>query len=402
LTPAETSTPSAARGSTLITHIGTLVTNDPSIGDGSPLGLIKDAAVVLEGEQISWVGESSRAPATDNRVDAAGRAVIPGFVDSHSHLVFAGDRAPEFAARMAGTPYAAGGIRTTVAATRAATDEQLAANLSRHLAEALRQGSTTVETKSGYGLSTEEEARALRIAAAQTPETTFLGAHIVAPEYADDPSGYVDLVTGPMLDACAPHARWIDVFVEAGAFDADQARAILRAGAARGLLPRVHANQLGHGPGVQLAVEMGAASADHCTVLDDADVDALAGSQTVATLLPGVEFSTRRPYPEARRLLAAGARIALATDCNPGSCYSSSMAFCIALAVREMRLTPDEAVHAATWGGAQALRRDDVGRVVRGARADLVMLDARSHVHLAYRPGVPLVHTVWRAGVVAA
>ncbi|MGW1184701.1 imidazolonepropionase [Streptomyces drozdowiczii] len=383
---------------TAITHISALVTNDPSLGDSSPLGLIQDAAVVIEGDRVVWTGASSKAPATDNAVDAGGRAVIPGFVDSHSHLVFAGDRTQEFNARMSGRAYSAGGIRTTVAATRAATDEQLSANVARYLAEALRQGTTTFETKSGYGLTVEDEARALRIAARHTDEVTFLGAHIVSPDYADDPAGYVDLVTGPMLDACAPYARWIDVFCERGAFDGDQARAILTAGRARGLHPRVHANQLGHGPGVQLAVELDAASADHCTHLTDADVDALAHSATVATLLPGAEFSTRAAWPDARRLLDAGATVALSTDCNPGSSFTSSLPFCIALAVRDMGMTPDEALWSATAGGAAALRRDDIGRLTPGARADLVVLDAPSHVHLAYRPGVPLVHEVWRAG----
>ncbi|GHB08478.1 imidazolonepropionase [Streptomyces thermoviolaceus subsp. thermoviolaceus] len=385
--------------STVITNIATLVTNDPSLGDGSPLGLVRDAAVVVEGDRVVWTGASRKAPATDNRVDAGGRAVLPGFVDSHSHLVFAGDRTEEFNARMSGRPYSAGGIRTTVAATRAAGDAELEATLTRHLAEALRQGTTTLETKSGYGLTVEDEARALRLAARHTEEVTYLGAHIVAPEYADDPAGYVALVTGEMLDACAPHARWIDVFCEKGAFDGEQARAILTAGKARGLHPRVHANQLSFGPGVRLAVELDAASADHCTHLTDEDVAALAGSRTVATLLPGAEFSTRGPWPDARRLLDAGATVALSTDCNPGSSYTSSMPFCIALAVREMHMTPDEAVWSATAGGAAALRRDDIGRLTPGARADLVVLDAPSHVHLAYRPGVPLVRQVWRRGV---
>jgi imidazolonepropionase len=346
-----------------------------------------------------WTGASSKAPTTDNRVDAAGRALLPGFVDSHAHLLFAGDRSGEFAARMSGRPYSAGGIGTTVAATRAAGDAELAGNLRHYLAEALRQGTTLVETKSGYGLTVRDEARALRIAAEQTSETTYLGAHVVPPEYAADPAGYVDLVTGPMLDACAPHARWIDVFCEQGAFDEDQARAVLEAGRARGLTPRVHANQLGPGPGVRLAVELGAASADHCTHLTAADIDALASGGTVATLLPGAEFSTRAAYPDARRLLDAGVTVALSTDCNPGSSFTSSMPFCVALAVRDMGMTPDEAVRAATSGGARALRRSDVGTVVPGARADLQLLDAPSHVYLAYRPGVPLTAAVWQAGV---
>ncbi|MFG3198836.1 imidazolonepropionase [Streptomyces sp. NPDC048208] len=385
--------------STVITNIAALVTNDPSLGDASPLGLIQDAALVIDGERVVWAGESRKAPATDNRIDAGGKAVMPGFVDSHSHLVFAGDRTAEFNARMSGRAYSAGGIRTTVAATRAASDAELEANLTRHLAEALRQGTTTMETKSGYGLTVEDESRALRVAAAHTDEVTYLGAHIVAPELAGDPAAYVALVTGEMLDACAPHARWIDVFCEKGAFDGDQARAILTAGRAKGLHPRVHANQLSYGPGVQLAVELDAASADHCTHLTDADVDALANSGTVATLLPGAEFSTRAEWPDARRLLDAGATVALSTDCNPGSSYTSSVPFCIALAVRDMGMTPDEAVWAATAGGAAALRRTDVGRLAPGSRADLVLLDAPSHVHLAYRPGVPLVEGVWRSGV---
>ncbi|MFI1647601.1 imidazolonepropionase [Streptomyces avidinii] len=385
---------------TCITNIGSLVTNDPAAGDGSPLGLIENAAVVIDGETVAWVGPAAKAPAADESFDAQGRAVIPGFVDSHSHLVFAGDRTQEFNARMSGRAYSAGGIRTTVAATRAATDAELEANLVRHLDEARRQGTTTFETKSGYGLTVADEARALRIAAAHTEEVTYLGAHIVSPDYAEDPAGYVGLVTGEMLAACAPYARWVDVFCEKGAFDGDQARAILTAGAAAGLIPRVHANQLSHGPGVQLAVELEAASADHCTHLTDADVDALAqaAGTTVATLLPGAEFSTRAQWPDARRLIDAGATVALSTDCNPGSSYTSSMPFCIALAVRDMRMTPDEALWSATAGGARALRRDDIGRLAPGARADLALLDAPSHVHLAYRPGVPLVSTVWQRG----
>ncbi|MFE3328203.1 imidazolonepropionase [Streptomyces sp. NPDC059176] len=388
--------------STLITNIGALVTNDPALGDATPLGLIEDAALVLDGSNVAWVGRAAEAPAADEAHDAGGRAVIPGFVDSHSHLVFAGDRTAEFNARMSGRAYSAGGIRTTVAATRAASDAALEANLTRYLDEALRQGTTTFETKSGYGLTVDDEARALRIAAQHTDEVTYLGAHVVSPDYADDPAAYVELVTGEMLDACAPHARWVDVFCEKGAFDGDQARAVLTAGMAKGLLPRVHANQLTYGPGVQLAVELDAASADHCTHLTQEDVDALASGNTVATLLPGAEFSTRAQWPDARRLLDAGVTVALSTDCNPGSSFTSSVPFCIALAVRDMGMTPDEALWSATAGGAAALRRTDVGRLGPGSRADLALLDAPSHVHLAYRPGVPLVSGVWRQGVKVA
>jgi len=407
---------------TLLTGIAELVTNDPATAEtgatGSDrrttsasdrsarselpgagrLGLRTGAAVLIDGDRIGWIGPADAAPAADHRIDLAGRAVLPGFVDSHAHLVFAGDRASEFAARMTGQPYAAGGIRTTVAATRAAGDETLRANLDRLRREALAAGTTTMECKSGYGLTVADEARSVRLAAELADEVTYLGAHVVPAEYADDPAGYVDLVCGEMLAASAPHARWVDVFCERGAFDADATRQILRAGTAAGLVPRLHANQLGPGPGVQIAAEFGAASADHCTHLDAADIAALADSGTVATLLPGAEFSTRSPYPDARRLLDAGATVALATDCNPGSSYTTSMPLCVALAVREMRMSPAEAVWSATAGGAAALRRTDIGMLRAGARADLVVLDAPSYLHLAYRPGVPLVHSVFRAG----
>jgi imidazolonepropionase len=379
----------------LITGIGELVTND---GDAGAFAALTDAALVIEAGQVAWTGPASRAPAAGTVLDAAGRSVLPGFVDSHAHLVFAGERSAEFAARMAGRPYQAGGIQGTVAATRDASDAVLRANLRRLAGEMLRQGTTTFECKSGYGLTVPDEVRALALAAEVTPEVTYLGAHVVPPEFAADPAGYVDLVRGPMLDACAPSARWIDVFCEDGAFGADEATAILAAGQAAGLGARIHANQLGPGPGVQVAARAGAASADHCTFLTDADVDALVSAQVVATLLPGVEFSCRQPFPQARRLLDAGATVALATDCNPGSCFTSSMPFCIALAVREMGMTTEEAVWAATAGGARALRRPDVGHLAVGARADLIMLDAPSHAYLAYRPGVPQVTAVWQAG----
>jgi imidazolonepropionase len=407
--------------SVLIDRIGELVTNAPGAADAAESGpggglgagdgpgrfaVINDAALVIEGDRIAWTGPSSRAPAADESVDAAGRAVLPGFVDSHAHLVFAGERSAEFAARMAGRGYAAGGIRSTVAATRAATDADLRAGLRRLAAEMLAQGTTTFECKSGYGLTVEDEARSVALAAEATGEVTYLGAHVVPAEFEGDAGAYVDLVCGPMLDACAPHARWVDVFCERGAFSVDEARAVLTAGRARGLIPRIHASQLGPGLGVLLAVELGAASADHCTFLTDADVDALASAApsadaagTVATLLPGAEFGTRQPYPDARRLLDAGATVALATDCNPGSSYTSSMPFCIAVAVRDMHMTTSEAVWAATAGGARALRRSDVGYLGPGAKADLVMLDAPSHAFLAYRPGVPLVHAVWQSGL---
>lgn len=372
--------------SLLVTNIGELVTHDDD------LGVRRDAALIVDDGLVAWVGASSAAPAADQVIDAEGAAAIPGFVDSHSHLVFAGDRAAEFAARMSGERYTSGGIRTTVAATRCASDDELRSNVERLRREMLRQGSTTIEIKSGYGLDVDNEARSLRIAGDVTPETTFLGAHVV-PDGADA-DAYTELVCGEMLAAAAPYARWVDVFCERGAFDVEQSRAVLTAGMAAGLLPRIHANQLSSGGGVQLAVELGAASADHCTHLSGADIDALASSATVATLLPGAEFSTRSPYPDARALLDSGATVALATDCNPGSSYTSSMPFCLALAVREMHMTPAEALWAATAGGARALRREDVGHLGVGARADVAILNAPSYLHLAYRPGVPLIKSI--------
>ena len=377
--------------STLLTNIGYLSTQ-------SDRGDLRDAAIVWEDDSLVWIGDRAQAPAADQRIDAGGAAVIPGFVDSHTHLVFAGDRAREFAARMSGTAYSAGGIASTVAATREASDGKLREGVAHLVGELHRSGITTYEIKSGYGLTVDDERRSLAIASEFTPETTFLGAHVVPAEFADDPASYIELVTGEMLGACAPHARWIDVFCDRGAFDADAARAVLTAGIAAGLQPRIHANQLQQGPGIALAVEIGAASADHCTHASDADVSALADSDTVATLLPGAEFSTRSPYPDARRFIDRGVTVALATDCNPGSSFTTSMPFCIALAVREMGMTPEEALTAATAHGARALRRADIGSLEVGKRADLVLLAAPDPIHLAYRPGVDLISSVWCAG----
>lgn len=381
--------------STAIDRIGLLVTNDPELGDG-PLGVRRDVALVVDDGLVTSI-EPSGAVA-DERIDAAGRCVIPGFVDSHTHLVFAGDRSDEFVARMAGRPYEAGGILTTVDATRQASDEQLRRLLDRRLSEARRNGITTVEIKSGYGLTVADEARLVGLASEVTPETTLLGAHVVPPECTGRADDYVELVCTEMLDAVAGSCRWVDAFCEQGAFDADQSRAVLAAASARGIGTRLHANQLGHGPGVQLAVEMGCASADHCTYLTDGDIEALAASDTVATFLPATDFSTRQPYPDARRVLDAGATVALATNCNPGSSYTSSMAFCIALAVRDMRMTIEEALQATTVGGARALRRTEVGRLTPGCRADAVVLDAPSYTHLVYRPGMQLVAATIVAG----
>jgi imidazolonepropionase len=386
--------------SCVITNIGQLVTFDPA----EPERPIRtDVALVIDEGRVAWVGDAAATPAADTLIDARGGAVLPGFVDSHSHLIFAGDRVDEFESRMAGRAYTAGGIRTTVAATRSATDDELRARLAHLVAQSRSQGTTTLEIKSGYGLSVADESRALRIAREVTDETTFLGAHVVPAEFAHDRDAYVDLVCGEMLAACAPHARWVDVFIDSGAFTVDEARRILTAGRDAGLGLRVHAGQLEADGGVALAVELDAASVDHCTHLTDTDIEALAasaraGAGTVATLLPLVEFSTKQPYPDARRLIDVGVAVALASECNPGSNYSSSMPLAIALAVRELGMTPLEALAAATRGGARALRRDDVGHLGLGARADAVILDAPDYRHLAYRPGVPIVRKVLVGG----
>ena len=387
---------------TLIAGIAEIVTNDELL-DGADqserLGRVSDAAVIVQDGLIAWVGPAAGAPDADERRDLGGRAVVPGFVDSHSHLVFAGDRAAEFAARMTGVRYDGGGIVNSVNATRAATDDELRLLVRSRVAEMRAQGTTTVEIKGGYGLTVEDEVRSLRIAGEFTTETTFLGAHVVPAEFVSRRSDYVELVIGEMLWACAPHARWIDVFCEphsAHAFTEEESRVVLSAGRDAGLGLRVHGNQLGDGPGVRLAVELGAASVDHCTFLSESDIEALAGASgtTVATLLPAVEFSTRSPYPNARHLLDAGVSIALATDCNPGTSYSSSIPFAIALAVREMGLTPGEALRAATVGSAKALQRNDIGVIRTGNRADLAVLEAPSYLHLPYRAGVPIARTL--------
>lgn len=419
--------------STVVTGISELWTLDPALDDPARHGgvaeeqILREAALIIEDGVIAWNGPAAEAPPADERVDVGGRAVLPGWVDSHSHLIFDGDRAAEFEARMAGQAYAAGGIGVTTDATRGASGHRLRQLVRGRLAEAARGGTTCLETKTGYGLTAGDEVRAAELASAlveagELDEVTFLGAHLVPQEYdgkegrpgADD---YVDLVTGQMLAAVAPHVRWIDVFCEQGAFDPEQSERVLRAGAAAGLGLRVHGNQLGHSGGVALAVQLGAASVDHLNHLAPTDVDALAGSAsravapgpdpgrlavdagpTVATVLPACDLSTRAPLAPARQLLDAGAELALASNCNPGTSYTSAMSFCVTTAVLQMHLSLAEAVRAATRGGALALRRLDVGHLGVGARADLHVLDAPAAIHLAYRPGMPLTHQVWRAG----
>ena len=374
----------------LYSGIESLVTNDLALDKGI-LGELEQAAFIEQDGQIVWVGASKDAPDADTEVNLEGKSVIPGFVDSHAHLVFAGDRAKEFEARMSGKKYSASGIMTTVHATRAASDEQLDENIATRAIEMYRSGITTFETKSGYGLNVADELRSVRLAVQHTEDVTFMGAHVVPEEFKNKRDEYVSLVMGEMLESCAPYSRWIDVFCDQGAFDYQESKAILEAGIAQGLLPRIHANQLAQGRGVELAVELGCASADHCTHLSSKDLELLASSNTVATLLPGAEFSTRAEYPDAKRLWDAGVSVALATDCNPGSSYTTSMPFCIAVAVRDMYFTPEQALWSATMGGAKALQREDVGMLAVGKSADFVILDAPSFRHIAYRPGVDLI-----------
>jgi imidazolonepropionase len=381
----------------VIDNIGELVTNAPGVGAG-PLGIVENASVVIDEDTVVAVGPAGAV--ADERLDVGGRCVMPGFVDSHTHLVFQGDRAEEFTRRMAGEHYDGGGIRVTTEATRAAAPEALRSGLARRLGEVHRAGTTTVEIKSGYGLSVESEAATTSLAAEVTSDSTFMGAHVVPSEYLGRTDEYVDLVCGPMLEAVRPHVRWIDAFCEKGAFDADQSRAVLEAGRAAGLGLRLHANQLDYGPGVRLGVEMGCASVDHCTYLADDDIEALAAGDTVATFLPAADFSTRQPYPDARRAIDAGVTVAIASNCNPGSSYTTSISFCIALAVRDMNMTIDEAIAAATTGGAAALRRTDVGRLAPGGPAHVTVIDAPNRHHLAYRPGVPLIWRTIGAGYV--
>ncbi|MCE1177728.1 MAG: imidazolonepropionase [Micrococcales bacterium] len=405
MAPGQAGAAGGGGASELITGIGELRTCDP-LEEGR---VLRDAAVVIEGGRIAWLGAAASAPDADTCTDLGGRAVLPGWVDSHSHLVFAGDRSAEFEARMAGQAYVAGGISVTMDATRAASDEELRSLVRQRVDEAVAGGTTYLETKTGYGLDVDQEARAARIAAESVDEVTYLGAHLVPPASDGSPGdaeAYVDLVCGPMLEAVAPHAQWADVFCETGAFTVEQSARVLEACRDAGLGLRVHGNQLGESGGVMLAVEIGAASVDHCNHLSDADLEALAASETVATVLPACDLSTRAPLAPARQLLDAGATLAIASNCNPGTSYTSSVSFCVATAVLQMGLSIDEAVTAATWGGARALRRETtdpdgslaVGSLRVGHRADLHVLDAPAAIHLAYRPGMPLTHAVWRAG----
>lgn len=377
-----------------LTNIETLVTNSAELGEGL-LGTSSHMTLVIEDEKVAAL--SNRTPdGVDRVIDCSGKTVIPGFVDSHTHLIFAGDRSEEFASRSRGEKYSAGGIKTTVAATRAASNSKLTSNAQLLLDEALSHGTTTVEIKTGYGLTRADEIRSLEIASTFTDEITLLAAHVVPEEFTGDSDAYVELIIKEIIPVV--NAKWIDVFCDTGAFTVDQSRRILNAGRTAGMLPRIHANQLTRTSAVELAIEVDAASADHLSASNDADIEALANSSTVATLLPGAEFSTGHQGKLGRRLLDAHAQVAIATDCNPGSSFTTSMPFCIAAAVSLLGFTVDEALYAATAGGAAALRNSSIGNLAIGSRADIAILKSPSYIHLAYRPGVQLVEKTLKAG----
>ena len=367
---------------TVVKNIGQLITNSDSA-----LGIINNAALIFHNGKVEWIGQNSQAPSADTAIDAEGGVVTPGFVDSHTHLVFAGDRTQDYVSRMTGVKYSSGGINTTVSATRLASENELRHSTAQLLTRARNSGTTTIEIKSGYGLDTETEAKILKIASEFTSETTFLGAHIVPSEKINSREGYIDEIKTTMLQAVKPYAKWIDVFCDTGAFSVDEAREILQAGIAHGLKPRLHGNQLGDTGGAELAAELKAASVDHCTHISDSALSALAGAGVVATLLPGAEFFTRSDYPNAKRFFDAGITVALATDCNPGSSFITSMPIVMSLAIREMQMTPTQALYAATKGGALALQRTDIGHLNVGAKADLVIWQAKSFESIPYRMG---------------
>lgn len=390
-------------GDLFLTGISELTTNTGSS--------IHDAVVAVEGGLITYAGPATHAPEqTGDRYDCGGGAVIPGLVDAHTHLVFAGDRSDEFARRLAGESYSeiaasGGGILATVAATRETSENRLFQLAAARVWRMIRTGTTTLEIKSGYGLDTETELRLLRVARRVgnelpvTVKTTFLGAHSVPPEFRDDRSGYVDLLVEEMIPAAAGFADYCDVFVEEGVFDIDEARRIFARGAEYGLGARVHAEQLGHTGGARLAAELGAASADHLDHVNREDAMALAAAQVSAVLVPGASYTLRSPQAPGPMLLEAGCTVALATDCNPGTSYFESMAPILSLAVVQMGLTVDQAISAATLGGARALGFDDRGVITPGAVGDLVVLDAPTASHLVYRPGAELVRQTIKSGV---
>jgi imidazolonepropionase len=394
-----------------LTSVSRLVTLESDVGRG-PLGVIERGAIAARAGRVVWVGpEDALAAQVDlsgaQMVDAGGCAVLPGFVDSHTHFVFAGARAEEFQLRHAGVSYEelarqGRGILSTVRATRAASDDELADLAYTRLRSFAAHGTTTVEGKTGYGLDTANETRCLALmnALAEKPALpavvpTFLGAHTIPPEFRssqDDRARYVDLVVQEMLPAFTGKARFCDVFCEATAFTVEETRRILERARELGYLLKLHANQLGPSGGARLAAELGATSADHLDFASDEELDALRQANVTATLLPGCSFSLSTPYPTARRFYGHGLRVALATDFNPGTSYCESMQMMIALAVSAMGMTLDEAITAATLSGAWALgMEDEVGSLAPGKRCDLVILTGRDERELAYHFGVNLV-----------
>jgi imidazolonepropionase len=403
----------------IVVNAAQLVTLEPGRGEGD-LGVVRDGAVVVVGEVIAWVGPTSEIPPElrprghTRVVDAAGKVVLPGLVDCHTHLVWAGDRAGDFEARLRGESYAeiarrGGGILTTVEATRRASLEELCGSALERLNRLVAYGVTTAEVKSGYGLDLESELKILRAIAALSDlhpvqlVPTFLGAHTVPAEHRGDRARYLDLVVEKMLPAVAEErlALFCDVYVEEGvAFTPDEARRIIRAGRECGMFPKLHVDQLRPGGGAELAAEVGAVSADHLEHVSEAGIAALARAGVTAVLLPGAAFFLNQDrHAPARRLLDAGVTVAIATDCNPGTSPTEALPLCATLACLRMGMTPAEALRAITISGARALGLESqVGSLRRGKIADLVVLDAPDWRHVVYHFGAPLAARVFKGG----
>ncbi len=391
------------------------------------LGLIEDGALVMRDEKIVAVGptrELRAAYGDEPTLDASGCVVMPGFVDPHTHVIWAGDRAREFEMRLEGAKYleilaAGGGILSTVRQTRTASIETLMAQTRPRLLRMFAHGTTTAEAKTGYGLQTATELRMLKALLALDDESpmelaiTFLGAHAIAPEFKEDPQGYTDLICETMLPTVQQWWQthgprlplpFVDVFCETGAFTLDQSRKILTRARDLGFPLKIHADEFDNLGGASLAAELGAVSADHLVKTSDADITALAKSETAAVALPCTPFGlAEREYTPAKKILEAGGLLALATDCNPGTAWNESMQFVISLACRFLGLTPAQAIAAATINAAQAIRRADrIGSLEADKQADLLILSVPDYRHLGYRFGSNLVRQVVKRGRVYA